>query len=304
MDPLTLILTLVFGAVTVLGGIGTYIFLRDRAKAGRKLRTLEEPRQKAFTMWLQRIPGYVWGGMTFIGLIVTGIALVLGIGQGCEVTKIKRNLDEIIEKSKEVEVPNVVGLPLEEAMVVLDEKGFQAVGDQKRPNTLYEEGTVVEQKPSAGSKVKQGRLVQLVVSSDVEAVRVPYLLGLTIEQALSIAERRGFEIEKVDTVQSDTFAQGLIVAMKPDPDIRVTPGTKLRLYISAGPASKNIPVPNIIDLPVEKARAFLESNSLVMGEIHRMSIVGKGGIVVRQSPDPGVLLKAGDTVRVTVGHDP
>lgn len=209
----------------------------------------------------------------------------------------------VVGKGNVVEVPEVTGLPLEEAMVVLDEKGFKAVGDQKRPDTLYEEGTVVEQKPAAGSKVKKGRLVQLVVSSGVEAVRVPYLLGLTWEQALSIAERRGFVIEKVDTVQSDTLAPGRIVTMKPDPEVRVTPGTKLHLYISAGAADKNIPMPTLIDMPLERARSVLERDSLVLGTLNYMAISGKGGIVVLQAPDPGVLVGAGDTVHLTVGQE-
>lgn len=42
MDSLTLILTLFFGAVTVFGGIGTYLFLRDRAKAKRESAELQE----------------------------------------------------------------------------------------------------------------------------------------------------------------------------------------------------------------------------------------------------------------------
>lgn len=210
----------------------------------------------------------------------------------------------IVGKSKNIEIPNVVGIPLEEAIVVLDEKGFQAVGDQKRPDTLYEEGVVIEQKPVGGTKAKKGRLVQLVVSSGVEAVRVPYLLGLTLEQATSIAKRRGFEIEKLDTVQSDTIGPGRIVSMKPDPEIRVTPGTKLHLYISAGSADKNIPMPTVIDMPLDRARSVIERDSLVLGDVAKMPMRGKGGIVILQTPDPGVLLKAGDTVRVTVGQEP
>jgi beta-lactam-binding protein with PASTA domain len=157
----------------------------------------------------------------------------------------------IVGKGNEVEVPQVVGLSLEEAIVRLEELGFESAANEKRPDTLYPEGVIVEQRPVAGSKVKKGRLVQLVVSAGEEAVRVPYLLGLTLEQATAIAQRRNFEIEKVDTVQSDTIPSGRIVAMKPDPEIRVAKGTKLRLYISAGPIDKTTPVPNLFDLPLE-----------------------------------------------------
>ncbi|TET22717.1 MAG: PASTA domain-containing protein [Candidatus Stahlbacteria bacterium] len=210
----------------------------------------------------------------------------------------------IVGKGDEVEVPEVVGLPLEEAIVLLEEQGFESVADEKRPDTLYVEGTVLEQRPGAGSKIKKGRLVQLTVSSGEESVRVPYLLGLTLEQATAIAQRRNFQIEQVDTVQNDTVPPGRIVAMKPDPEIRVAQGTKLRLYISAGPIDKTIPVPNLIDLPLGRAQEMLEADSLVLKEVRRMEVAGKGGIVVLQSPEPGVFVGKGDTIRVTVGQEP
>lgn len=210
----------------------------------------------------------------------------------------------IVGKGNEVEIPEVVGTPLEEAIVRLSEQGFESVADEKRPDTLYPEGVVVEQRPGGGSMVKKGRLVQLTISSGEELVRVPYLLGLTIEQAQAISQRRKFEINQVDTVQSDTVPAGRIVAMKPDPEIRVQKGTKLHLYISAGPIDKTIPVPNFIDLPLEKVQEMLEADSLVLGEVRKMEVPGKGGIVILQSPDPGMFVGAGDTIRVTVGQEP
>ncbi len=209
----------------------------------------------------------------------------------------------IVGRGSEVEVPEVVGLRVDDAIIALKERGFEAAPNERRPDTLYEEGTVIEQKPRAGSKVKKGRQVQLVVSSGAELVRVPYLLNLTLEQAVMIAERHRFEIEAVDTVSSDSVLEGRVVSTKPDPEIRVVPGTKLHLYVSAGPATQNIPVPNVIDLPLEKARAMLENDSLVIGEIRTMPVKGKGGIVILQSPEPGFLMAAGDTVNLTVGQE-
>jgi serine/threonine-protein kinase len=210
----------------------------------------------------------------------------------------------IVKKGSEIEVPDVVGLPMEEAILRLNEQGFEAVADERRPDTLLEEGRIIEQKPRPGSKVKKGRLVQLVVSSGEESVRVPYLLGLTWEQASSISERRGFAISSVDTVDSDTVPAGRVVAMKPDPEIRVKPGTQIHLYISAGPEGKTLVTPNLIDLPLEKARELLEQDSLVIGEINKIEAAGKGGIVVLQSPDAGVLVAAGDTINIYVGQEP
>lgn len=234
-------------------------------------------------------------------LIIIGGFLVLGVIGALVGNYVVMPI--IVGRGYEIEVPEVVGLRVDDAIIALKERGFEAAPNERRPDTLYEEGTVIEQKPRAGSKVKKGRQVQLVVSSGAELVRVPYLLNLTVEQALMIAERHRFEIEAVDTVSSDSVQSGRIVSMKPDPEIRVVPGTKLHLYISAGPADKTIPVPNVIDLPVERARALLEADSLVLGEIRSMPVKGKGGIVILQSPEPGFLMAAGDTVNLTVGQE-
>ncbi|MBA7625479.1 hypothetical protein ES703_32909 [subsurface metagenome] len=49
---------------------------------------------------------------------------------------------------------------------------------------------------------------------------------------------------------------------------------------------------------------MLEADSLVLSEVRRMEVAGKGGIVVLQSPEPGVFVGKGDTIRVTVGQEP
>ena len=98
--------------------------------------------------------------LVFLGIIVLG---VLGMLLANYVI-----MPWITGKGTEVEVPEVIGLMLEDAIVVLDEQGFESVADEKRPDTLYEEGRIIEQKPRPGSMVKKGRLVQLVVSSGEE----------------------------------------------------------------------------------------------------------------------------------------
>ncbi len=210
----------------------------------------------------------------------------------------------IVGRANEIEVPDVVGLMTEDAIAQLRELGFEASADERRPDTLYGEGAVVEQRPRAGSPVKKGRRIALVISSGPELKRVPYLLGLSIDQASAIAERHEFEISAIDTVQSDTVPAGRIVSMTPDPEIRVEPGTSLHLYVSAGPKNKTIPVPNLIDMPVAQAREFLEADSLIPGKTTHIPMAGKGGIVILQSPDPGIFLGAGDSVHLTVGEEP
>ncbi len=239
--------------------------------------------------------------LALIGIILLGLAVfgTIGLLIGNFIV-----MPLIVGKGQEVKVPEVVGLTLEDAVGILQEQGFNAAGDETRPDTLYEEGTVIEQKPRSGAMVKKGRLVRLVISSGPEKKRVPYLLRLTLDQAEILSARQGFEIASIDTVENDTVPAGRIVAQKPDPEIRVEPGTKLRLYLSAGAVGKTIPAPNLIDITLEKAKEKAEADSLFVSVLRYMPIEGKGGIVVLQSPDAGVLLGAGDSIHVTVGKEP
>ncbi len=71
------------------------------------------------------------------------------------------------EEPQEVEVPELLGLRREEAIDKLRQKNLIVGQVTEKKSLNYREGKVLAQKPTAGSKLKEGSTVQLIISSGI-----------------------------------------------------------------------------------------------------------------------------------------
>ncbi|HEX3012606.1 MAG TPA: Stk1 family PASTA domain-containing Ser/Thr kinase [Syntrophomonadaceae bacterium] len=85
--------------------------------------------------------------------------------QGQKVKK-GREIKVIISKGPElIKVPNLVGYDLDEAEIMLENKGLQRGSVDEEYNDRFAEGQVISQDPGAGDKISANRKVNLVVSN-------------------------------------------------------------------------------------------------------------------------------------------
>ena len=118
------------------------------------------------------------------------------------------------EADKKVHVPNVVGYPVEDARVFLEERGLS-------PSLSGKDGLVVEQKPAGGSLAPRGAAVSLKIAaagvqSAAQEVIVPDLTGLTIRRAGSMLQQLGLNFS--------LSGSGYAVNQKPLPGRRAARG--------------------------------------------------------------------------------
>ncbi len=205
----------------------------------------------------------------------------------------------IVHQGKEVEVPELVGKSLTEVQEIVKGKELTYEVYDERPDTLWPQGYVMEQRPKAGSVVKAGRMVSLVVSTGPQRLRVPYLYGLTLEQAQNIALNLGLKVVKVESLASDTFPAGRVCRVFPEPNSSVDKGSPLELGISAGGSGK-ITIPNLIGLTLDAAKSLISQSQLLVGEIKEVTAEGEPGMVLIQSPPAGAQVDTADTIRLIV----
>lgn len=105
---------------------------------------------------------------------------------------------------KAVLVPDVKAMALPDALRILDREGFRydiidsLFVDEAVP------GTIVEQTPTAGSKVKEGRIVYLSINAySPRMITCPKVADMSMRQALSTLESRGLTDIKVQEVPSE-----------------------------------------------------------------------------------------------------
>jgi serine/threonine-protein kinase len=189
-------------------------------------------------------------------------------------------------------VPAVVGLKIDDAVARLQDDGFR-VATQRQSN-VRASGTVFGQNPDQDSNAKKGSTVKLLVSSGRHLATVPNAVGRSQSDARGALVAAGFSV-----VSREVFSgapTGNVVAQDPAAGARVAPGSRVRLNVSKG--SSTVDVPSEVGNTIDQARSELAAKGFVI------SVVGVPSdqpvdTVVAQSPSGGSVRK-GSTVRLNV----
>jgi eukaryotic-like serine/threonine-protein kinase len=203
-----------------------------------------------------------------------------------------------LEGSETVAVPYVVGIPQANAENLITEKGL--VPQVHRVSSAdVEEGVVIQQSPTEGTKVDKETVVRIDVSSGKPEVQIPSVVGQTQTDAVAELTRAGLDVQVVE-VNSDRD-QGTVTAQSPAAGLTVVEGTRVRINVSKGP--KPVTVPSVVGLPYDQAASELQSAGFGVSRIDEDSDQA-AGIVTEQTPSGGSEGSKGSTVTLTVSKGP
>lgn len=131
-----------------------------------------------------------------------------------------------------VTTPDVVGRPFDIAVDSLSLQGLGARQVSTRFSSEVPEGSVISQDPAAASRVRQGTIIEIVVSAGAEQITLPDLVGSPLNQARERLTALGLGITVRD-VMSEAEA-GTVLETFPAPGDVVRTGTSVRLSVSSG----------------------------------------------------------------------
>lgn len=134
-------------------------------------------------------------------------------------------------------VPNVEGLPLDEAQDVARLQGLRVEVVEERPGS-GPPGLVVAQTPVPGGLVPEDRTVRVVISAEappVAVVTVPDVFGMSTQQAAAVLEEAGLRVGQIRRAHDAAVPAGLVLEQNPRAGVTVASGTAVDLIVSAGP---------------------------------------------------------------------
>lgn len=135
-----------------------------------------------------------------------------------------------------------------------------------------------------------------------DLVEVPDLTGLTRDEATDVLQQDGLDITLREETSTD-IAEGLVIRTEPAAGESVDPGTRVTLFISAGP--EQFPIPNVTNLDIEEARRTLSNSDFEVGEeTLQDSQDFAEGIVISQSPSAGTQAAPGTQINLVVSSGP
>ncbi|MBW1980693.1 MAG: PASTA domain-containing protein [Deltaproteobacteria bacterium] len=133
--------------------------------------------------------------------------------------------------SRTVRMPNVVGVRLQEAVLVLSQNGLQQGGICRVFSQRYPRNIVMAQSPAALGEIERGRPVDLLVSKGPRPpVRaMPELRHQSVSKALLRLKGLGLTVAAIQEVHSPGEPLNVIVSQRPVAGYRVTAATPITL---------------------------------------------------------------------------
>ena len=247
---------------------------------------------------------------TKLGFILTNLLVAITV-VAVAIIVLLVCLRNYTEHNIEIDVPNITELYLEEAKITLEAHGLYLEVIDSTYSKKAPLGTIVEQNPAAGSKVKHGRTIYAIQNARFRRpVILPELRDVSLRQAQTTLSTLGLHVDSIEYEPStyrdiilDIRVDGIAVLA----GTRLTEDTPLTLVVGQGKGTEEITIPSIVGKSLSEARSWLLSHRLTLGvveyDVPPTEENVQSYIVYSQSPASGTVIVEGSSVNVKLSLD-
>jgi|GEM_PF-754077 len=195
----------------------------------------------------------------YISAFIISIALVIYISDQYIVPSLVHNRPIAV-------VPDIEGMSLEEAKVVLDDSRLLYNIVKRQYDPRMKKDYIIMQKPKAGEQVKETRPIYLTISQGSQKIKVPYLKGISIRQARVKLENKGLILGNVNYVFNEYVPRDSVINQSIKQGTEVEIGDKVEITVSKGSENLTI-VPNLKFLDYRNIEDILAEYGFKRGSI-------------------------------------
>ena len=206
-----------------------------------------------------------------------------------------------MSNTKTIEVPDVSGKTLKEAISMLQDKGFTVADEEEGVSSKeVEVGNVVKTSPLAGKKRKKGSEIKIYVSTGDETILIEDYTHKNYLEIKGNLEARGLVVrEEPESVEEDSeFLENEIVKQSVEAGTSLTKGESITLtYAVVG-----FNYPDFTDgtYSVSDVEAFCEENNIKLEVVETVSESNLEGTIYNQSRKAGTPVQSGANFKIWV----
>jgi len=210
-------------------------------------------------------------------------------------------------RSGGTEVPDLVGLPVENLEELAAEAGVEY---RSRPNSArYDDAVpvdhVLSQSPPAGTLVKRGARLEVVMSLGPQLMAVPDVRGEALQAAQVTLAAAGLAVGRTPGIHTLDAQPGSVHEQFPPAGEMVGRASTVDLYLATSNRSGMFLMPDLIYRDYEAVRRFFETRGFRLGSVKFEPYESVApGIVLRQFPLPGHPLRRQDVISLVVVSPP
>ncbi len=235
----------------------------------------------------------------FIGkhkIISTIIALVILFALTIAITSFAFDMTT----PKDVLIPELVGLTLDEAKTKVEEQKLQIEVKEERYDAEIEAGKIISQDPiyKENYKIKEKTTINVIVSLGLKIVKVPKVTGKTLEEAKELLEKEDLVVV-VEEEPSKKIEAGYVISQDVPENAEIGAGSTVTIKVSTG-VEKSL-VPNVLDKTEADARKLITEAGLTLATVLNAEDTTKdNGIVLKQSLNAGDTVEKGSNMTITI----
>ncbi|MDR1252521.1 MAG: PASTA domain-containing protein [Treponema sp.] len=218
-----------------------------------------------------------------------------------------------VRGAEQTMVPDVRGKDLTEAMLELQVKELYPRLQLRYSQSARDKGLILEQDPPAGTIVKAGRRIRLVVSQGVMISKVENYVGQNIDEVRMdlqtlISSSGGQPLLSLkEPLMYDYSAEppGAVLNQKPEPGTDISGPMALEFVVSLGPEDALVTAPQLEGLSIADALEQIGGSGIKFS--FSLQETGRGerpGTVIFQNPPPNTRVPVNTTVRLTATIPP
>ena len=199
-------------------------------------------------------------------------------------------------------VPSLAGMSQTQAAKTVAELGLKVEVTQEVFSEDVPKGKVITSDPAGGGRVEIAGTVNLIISKGQDRIKVPDLVGLTLESATAVLKSSDLKIGRVSEKYSESFEAGLLIDGNPSSGSPVRKDSSVDLIISKG--LEQVELTNFQGKTSDQAQSELTAAGLIASSKYEYSDTIPIGTVISQTPSDVSTVGKGEKITLVISKGP
>ena len=199
-------------------------------------------------------------------------------------------------------VPSLAGMSQAQAAKTVAELGLKVEVTQEVFSEDVPKGKVITSDPAGGGRVEIAGTVNLIISKGQDRIKVPDLVGLTLESATAVLKSSDLKIGRVSEKYSESFEAGLLIDGNPSSGSPVRKDSSVDLIISKG--LEQVELTNFQGKTSDQAQSELKAAGLIASSKYEYSDTIPIGTVISQTPSDVSTVGKGEKITLVISKGP
>lgn len=258
-------------------------------KTPRHVPEKEKPKAPKKTSFMKsRISGFE---------VFTTLAVLAGLG----FVMLRWGVEGIVHHRRIQVVPDLVGKSISGALDRLSPLQLAVSKEGSEFNSLVPIGSVLRQNPPAGTKVREGKTIRVVLSQGGATVFTPAVMGLPLRNAEMLLRRSQLTLGEVTESYSLRQAKGLVLSQDPRGESSVERNSMVNVVVSAGdPPEGIVLMPDFSRKNISEASKWAAEYGLKLVVDKDPSSLFPYGTILGQDPVSDIMVTDSMQVQFTI----